>query len=108
MAEDADAIDIDPLVAGGELLDAGFLIGESVVAHVEVAEALIRVRPIRTPAPIADLDHDEAEIGETLVHAHRTEREGDRLRLRPRIDVSDDRILLRRIEIEGLEHVAPD
>src|ERR1043166_6270705 len=105
MTEDADAVDVDPLVTRRELLDARLLIGETVVPHVEIAEALIRVGAIGAAAAIADLDDDEPEIGESLVDDVRREAEGDRLRLWPGIHVGDDRIFLRRIEIEGLEHV---
>ena len=108
MAEDADAVDVDPLVARRELLDAGLLIGKAVVAHVEVAEVLIGVGTVGASAAVAELDDDEAEIGEALRNARRAERVGDALGLRSRIDVGDDRILLRRVEIEGLVHIAPD
>ena len=82
--------------------DARFLYRRKrVVAEIVVAEALVFLRPLRAPASITDLDDDEAELCELLRHWRRGERERDGFRLRARIDVGDDqRILLRRIEIE--------
>jgi len=49
----ADAVDVDERVPGGELFDRGFLIGQSVVAQVSVAEGVIPLRAVRVAAAIA-------------------------------------------------------
>ena len=90
---------IDPRVSGGELLHAGDLIGQRVVAHVAVIRLVECLRAPRCAHPV-DLDDHEAEFGERLrVAARRRERaRADAAGLRTRINVIDDRILLRRIE----------
>src|SRR4029078_11967259 len=68
VAVDADAIEIDPAVQRGKLFDAGLLIRQRVVTQVEVAEALIFLRPLRATAAIAELNDDEPELRELLRH----------------------------------------
>ena len=92
MPEDPDAIDVDVLVTRGELLDAGLLVGERIVAKVVVAVAMIRQRALWTAAAIADLDDDHAKLRELLRNATGIEGEVHRLRLWPRVDVGDDGI----------------
>src|SRR3712207_7807512 len=46
VAVDPDAVEVDPPVARRELLDAGFLVGERVVAEVEVAVAVVGDRAL--------------------------------------------------------------
>ena len=57
-------------------------------------------------AAVAHLDDDEPELRERDVVAARVERLGHALGLRPGIDIRDDRILLRRVEVERLVHDA--
>src|SRR5579862_7673297 len=106
MAVDADAAEIDPWIALRELLDGGLLVGESVVAQIAVAVVVIPLRPIRTAASVADLDHDESDVGERDVQLARIEGPRHALSLRTGIDVLDDRILLRLVEVERLVHHA--
>ena len=106
MAEDAHAVEINPLVQRCELLDADLFVSQRVVPHVVVAEALIRVGAQRVAAAVAELDDDEAQLCELLRHPTGGEWNVHALGLRPRIDVRDDRILLRGVEVERLPHVA--
>ena len=106
MAEDPDPLDVDVVVAHRELLDGSLLVGEAVVAQVVVAEVRVRSGPLRRAAPVTDLDHDESELRHLLAAAGRRERAGDALLLRTRVDAYDDRVLLLRIEVERLPHVA--
>src|SRR5262245_46780422 len=99
MTPDAGAIDVDPGVSLGTLLHAGHLIGQRVVTHVAVIRG---VKLLRSPrcAHAVDLDDDEAELGDRLIVATscREVAPAYAAGLRSRIDVIDDRILLRRIE----------
>ena len=93
-------------VARGELLDRRLLVGQAVVAQVAVAVVVVPLRPLRVAAAVADLDDDEPELRERDVVAARVEGLGHALGLRPGIDVGDDRILPRRVEVERLVHHA--
>src|SRR5438132_9287207 len=105
MAIDASALDIDPRVAFGKLLHRGYLIRQSVIAHVAIISIVKFLGPHRVSHAI-DLDDDEAEFGERLrVAARRRERTAtDTPALWARIDVIDDRIFLLLVEIRRLEH----
>ena len=67
VSPDADAIDVDERVALRQLLDRRLLVGEAVVAQVAVAVVVVPLRPLRVAAAVADLDDDEAELGERHV-----------------------------------------
>ena len=99
-------VDVDERVPRGELLDGGLLVGEAVVAEVEVAEAVVRLGPGRRPAAVADLDDDEADLRELLLAGRGREGVRRPFLLRAGVDVDDDRVLLRRVEVERLPHVA--
>src|SRR5690606_21571329 len=103
-----DALDVDPWMPCGQLLDARLLIRQAVVAQVVVAEAVVRVRPSWTATPVADLDDDESELREPLRRRRRRERARHVLLLRTGVDVRDDRVLPVRIEVERLPQVAVD
>ena len=106
VAEDADLVEVDELVACAELLDGVLLIGQRIIAHVAVAVAMIGERAERTAATMADFDHDEAELRELHERAAHTEAGGRAFGLRAGIHVRDDRILFRAVEVERLPHVA--
>ena len=70
MAPDADAVEVDERVALGQLLHAGDLVGQRVVADVldvGVVEGLGAIRR----AHAVDGDDDEAQFGQRLVVAVR-------------------------------------
>src|SRR5215510_4189760 len=101
MSRDAGALEIDPRVALREVLHARNLIGDRVIAaHRAVVGVLERFRSAGR-APAIDGDDDEAEFGEGLpIAARRRERSvAGAAGLRPRVDVVDDRVLLRWVEI---------
>jgi hypothetical protein len=103
MTPDADAIEVDPRIALAQFLDAGDLIGQRVVAHVaEVGVVEGLGAPRRTHA--VDRHHDEAQLGQRLVVAACRQEAAPRTEpvCGPGIDVVDDRIFLRRIEVDGL------
>jgi hypothetical protein len=107
MAPDAHAIQVDPWIALAQILEAGDLVGQRVVAHVGepgVVEGL--GTPRRTHA--VDGHHDEAQLGQRLVVAVTGEEAAPTYRagLRTRVDVVDHRVLFRRIEVGRLEHHA--
>ena len=110
VAPDAGAREVDVGILLRQLLHAGDLIGDRVVAaHRAVVRILERLRAARR-AHAVDRDDDEAQFGERLPVAARG---GERAaagaaRLRAWIHVVDDRILLRRIEIRRHEHQAVD
>ena len=106
VAVDADAVDVDEAVPRGERLDRGLLVDEAVVAEVEVAEGVVRLRPLRAAAAMADLDDDEPELRELHVACCTREPVRHALLLRAGVDVGDDRVLLLRVEVERLPHVA--
>ena len=89
-------------IARGQLLHPGHLIGQRVVAHVAVIGLVELLRSPRRAHPV-DFDDDEAEFGERLrIAARRRERAAaDAAGLRAGIDVIDDRVLLRRIELSS-------
>src|SRR5206468_13113881 len=97
--KDPDTIEVDELVLRRELLDRRDVIGKAVIAEVAVIIVVERLRAERR-AEVIELDHDESELGEgelltavlelPLTHA---------ADLRSRVDVVDDRILLRRVEL---------
>src|SRR5690606_26010709 len=102
VAVDADALDVDERVPVRELLDRDLLVGQSVVAEVAVPVVVVPLRPGRVAAAVPDRDHDEAELRERGLEPVRVERLRDRLRLRARVDVRDDRVLPVRVEVERL------
>ena len=94
-------------VARGELLDAGLLIGQAVVAQVEVAVALVRVAAARAAAAVADLDDDEAELREALRHRRSPRTVFDTLSVcGPGYTFAMIGYFFVRIEVERLPHVA--
>ena len=107
VAVDAGAIEIDPREARRQLLHARDLIGQRVVAHVAVPGLVERTRSPRRPHPV-DLHDDETELGDRLRVAAcgRESPAADAAGLRSRIDVVDDRIPPRRIEVRRPEHQA--
>ena len=110
VSPDTGPLDVDPRIPARQLLHAGDLIGNRVVAaHRAVVRVLERLRPARRAHPV-DRDDDEAELRQGLTIAARR-REGaaaGAAGLRTRIDVVDDRILPRRIEVRGTEQQAVD
>ena len=93
-----------------QFLHARDLVGQRVVApHRAVVRVVERLRAARR-AHAVDRHDDEAEFGERLLVAARG-RERARAhaaRLRPRIGLVDDRVLLRRVEVRRPEHHAVD
>ncbi len=69
---------------------------------------MVPLRALRVAAAIAHFDDDEAVLCERRAGPAGIEGLGHALGLRPGIDVGDDRILLRRIEVERLVHHAVD
>ncbi len=103
-------VDVDPRILLRELLHPRDLIRNRVVAsHRAVVRVLKRLRSPRRPHAV-DRDDDEAELGEGLaIAARRGERAAaGAAGLRAGIDVVDDRILLRRIEVRRPEEQAVD
>src|SRR5688500_7844185 len=98
MTEDPDAVGVDELVARAKLLDGGDVIEEPVVAEVSVVIVVERLGAERRPE-VVELDDDEAQGRERELLSPVLEAPGsDRADLRPRVDVRDDRVLLRRID----------
>src|SRR5690242_10477564 len=99
MSEDPHSIEIDKLVLRRQLLDRRDVIGQAVVTEIAVIVVVERFRAERR-AEVVELDHDETELREgewlTAVLVLPLPHAAD---LRPRIDVIDDRILFRRIEL---------
>ncbi len=50
-----------------QLLDGPLLVGQAVVAEVAVAEVVVPLRARRVAAAVADLDDDEAELGQATL-----------------------------------------
>src|SRR5438067_2022159 len=109
MAINAGSINIYPWVFFSQLLHRGYLIRQSVIAHVAIISIVKFLGPHRVSHAI-DLDDDEAEFGERLrVAARRRERTAtDTPALWARIDVIDDRIFLLLVEIRRRESKAVD
>src|SRR5439155_26909639 len=93
-------------MASRQLLDRCLLVGQRVVAQIEVAVTVIRLRALRGAAAMAYLHDDEAKLGKLLIGAVSAKRVRHSLLLRTGIDVSDDRVFFLWIEIERLPHVA--
>ncbi len=93
-------------VLARQLLDGGLLVGQAVVAQVAVAVVVVPLAARRRAAAVAHLDDDEAELREPVRVGRRAERLADRLGLRARVDVGDDRVLLLRVEVVRLVHHA--
>ena len=105
MAVNAGAIDVKPGIARGQLLHRADLIGQGVVAHVAVVGLVKFLRAPRRPHPV-DLDDDEPELRQRLrIAARRRElAAADAAGLRTRINMVDDRISLRRVQIHRFVH----
>ena len=104
---DAHAVDVDVVVACGELLDGRLLVGKAVVAQVTVAVVVVPLRTVGMAAAVTYRDDDESRLCQTVgtqVHARIGVRRG--LDLRTRVYVVDDGVALRRVEVEGLVHHA--
>ena len=99
MPEDAHPIEIDELVLRRKLLDRGDVIGKAVVAEIAVIVVVECLRPERR-AEVVQLNDDEPELGEgewlTAILELPLANAAD---LWPWVDVVDDRILLRRVEL---------
>src|SRR6185312_3788503 len=104
MSPDADAREVHPRIGGTELVERGDLVGQRVVAHLAVPQALECRRAVRR-AHAVDGDHDEAELSQRLIVAVR----GGEVEcshwadLRTWIHVIDDRIAFTGIEVGRLE-----
>src|SRR5687768_3562193 len=96
---DPDLVDVDPRMTRGKLPDSCDVVRKTIVSHVAV---VIIVEPLGAAwrAKVVELDDDEPELRErTRLLTPRAETpRSHRARLRARVDVRDDRILLRRIE----------
>ena len=102
---DSHAVDVDEGIAGGKLLDGCFLIGQTIVAEIAVAVVVIPFRTVGMSAAVADGDHYESGLCETVgAHRHAGERIVGGLDLRARIYIVDDGIGLLGIEIKRLVH----
>src|SRR6185369_5378000 len=103
MPPDARAIQIDPWISPCELLHRRNLIRQSVVAHITEICVVEFFRAPRRPHTI-DFDDDEPEFREPLRIAARGKKVSrpDASRLGPRIDVIDDRVLRRWVELGRL------
>ena len=102
MAVDADSINVDEYVAGGELLDRGLLVGKTVITQVAVPIVMVPFRTCRMPTAIPDRNHNEAKLRQGRLVAIGGERLRDGFGLRSGINVGDDRVGLRGIEVKRL------
>ena len=66
VAVDAHPFDVDVRMPGGQLLQAGLLVGQAVVAQVEVAVDVVGLRAGRRAAAVAQLNDDEADLRQLL------------------------------------------
>ena len=82
-------------------------VGEAGVFDVVPAHVVKRLGSIRRPHAV-DLDHDETQVGERGEPVGGAEGLGDERALRPRIDLLDDRVLVRWIKVFGPADNAPD
>ena len=106
MSENADAIDIDERVTARQLLDDGNVIRQAVVAKVAVV-VVVECLAAKRRAEVIDLHHDEPQLrdgrrlagGFVIPRAHRAN-------LRAGIDVRDDRIATRGVQIRRQVHHA--
>src|SRR5437588_12944484 len=107
MAINAGSINIYPWVFFSQLLHGGYLIRQSVIAHVAIISIVKFLGPHRVSHAI-DLDDDEAEFGERLrVAARRGERTAtDTPALWARIGVICDRNFRILIEFHRHELIA--
>src|SRR5216684_2382456 len=104
MTPDSHAIDVDERMALRQLLDCRFLIGQTVVAQIAVAEGVIPLRAMRISPAIPNFDHDETELRQHDVGALRREGFVNALSLWAGINERDDGVFLVRVEVEGLVH----
>ena len=102
---DADAVEVDEGVPCPKLLQGRLLVSEGVVAEVEVAVAVVGLRALRRSAAVADLDDDEAEVRQGLLASEDGEGVAHPFRLGARVDVGDDRVPVRRVEVEGFPEI---
>src|SRR5262245_56256895 len=98
MAPDADFVDVDERMASRKLFDRRFLVCEAIVAEVAVSVVVVPLRPLRVAAAVADFNDNEPELRQRLTVAARIERFRHAFRLRPWVDVENNRVLLGRIE----------
>src|SRR5262245_19823633 len=100
MPPDARPIDIDPGILFRKLLHSGYLIGQSVVAHVAVIKVVELLRTERISHAV-DLHHDEAKLGQRLsVTTRRGKRAAsDTAALGTGIDLIDDGIFFLFVEV---------
>ena len=75
MAVDADTVHVDILMTCRKLLDGRLPVGEAIVAEIAVAIIMIPFRAVGVSATVADGDHHESGLCET-VGAHRHTGEG--------------------------------
>ncbi len=107
VAVDTHAVDVDEAVAGRELLDGGFLVGQTVIAQIAVTVVVVPLRAVGVAAAVTDGDYDESRLRQTVgAHGHAREGIGCGLDLRSRVDVVDDGVAFGRVEIERLVHYA--
>ena len=93
VAVDPDPVEVHEPIPGAELLGRGDLVGNAVVGHVAVVGVVERFRPARCAQGV-DLDHDEAQFGQSAGFAARLEAVvDDRADLRSGIDMDDHWIL---------------
>src|SRR5690606_8963799 len=99
MSKDADAFDVNELVTHAKLLDGGNVIRQAVVTEVAVVVVVKHLRTKRR-ANVIELHHDKSKLRQrhcfaTMLEVPLTHRPN----LRSRIDVRNDRVGLRGIEI---------
>src|SRR5687768_12014554 len=104
MAIDPYSVYINERMAPRQLFDRRFLVGQTVIAEVAIAEGVVPLRALRVPAAIADFDYDKAELGQRDAVVPAGEVLGHALGLRARIDERDDRVAFVRVKIERLVH----
>ena len=107
VAMNADAVQVDPLVACAQLLDGIFLVFQTIVAQVSVAVVVIPLGAVGMAAAVAHRNHNHAQLGQAV--GAQVEAPGNvvGLDLGPGIHVVGDGIYLRRVKVEGLVQFAP-
>src|SRR5579859_340585 len=91
---------------GGEAFGGNFFVGETIVAQIAVAIAVIPFVALRTPTARANFDDNEAELRKRDVGAFWREGFVHFLGLRAGIYELDERVFAGRVEVEGFVHNA--
>ena len=105
MSVNTHPFQINKRISVSQLFDHELTIRQSIIPQISIPETMVIPSPGKTTAPKTDINHDKTQLSQRLVSIIiQRERLWNKILLRPRVHVYDNRVLPCRIHIKRPIH----